>query len=49
MSDTPTPIGTNAPPPYPDLPRQPQWTYAGGVNTNLPAHWPPWYVYPLRW
>ena len=22
---------------------------AGGVNTNLPAHWPPWHVYPLLW
>lgn len=46
----PTPMGTNAPPPYQDKPYVRPWTWTGhGANANLPVPWPPWHVYPLLW
>ena len=47
---SPTPMGTNAPPPYPDTPRVPLWAYGGDgttrSNSNTLPHWVP---YPHPW
>jgi hypothetical protein len=52
MTDAPDvakPSPMNAPPPYPDKPREPPWTYGDGSTRSNPNATPHWVPYPHPW